>query len=186
MLVLKGDPGRRTLLHGEKRPQARVPGPIPGPLPHCSLIAAHVASEHRGQLLGAEQEAAAGRTPWSCPSHHMGLGPGPNTDGVHGKRREGKIEGLHASHPSLLMASRIPQHHALMYPCRFCDSEVTPSISDTRIPHCRTQLRTEAAAQCIPALSSPPFCHPALGMPVWGHPPTFNRVPPGTVCSISM
>ena len=84
----------------------------------------------------------------------MGLGPGADTDGVQGKRREGKIEGLLALCPSLLMASRILQHHALMYPCRFCDSEVTPSISDTRIPHCRTQLHTEAAAQCIPALSS--------------------------------
>ena len=66
--VLKWDPGRRTLLHSEGRPQARFLGPIPGPLPHCASITAHVASVHRGQLLGAEQEAAAGRTPWSCPS----------------------------------------------------------------------------------------------------------------------
>ena len=108
----------------------------------------------------------------------MGLGPGADTDGVQGKHREGKTEGLHASRPSLLVASRILQHHALMYPCRFCDSEVTPSISDTRIPHSSTQLHTEAAAQRVPTLPSSPFCHPALHTPIWGRSPPFSRVPP--------
>ena len=90
----------------------------------------------------------------------MGMGPGADTDGVQGKLREGKIKGLHASCHSLLVASRILQHHAVMYPYSFCDSEVTPSISDTRIPHRHTQLCTEAAAQRVSTLPSSPFCHP--------------------------
>ena len=76
--VLKWDPGRRTLLHGEKRPQARVPGPIPGPLP-AALRSLPIWPQHtEGSSLGRNRKQQPAGPPGSAlvPSNRTSHGAG--------------------------------------------------------------------------------------------------------------